>query len=136
MFCLIYVSSAVNLYSHDELLELIQTSVKNNLVRNITGFLIYTDGVFMQALEGREEDVEFIFDKILNDERHHQITVLSRKAIERRGFEKWSMGFKSVRHNELMLIDGYSAIANLKTMTNESLALKALLHFAESNRVL
>ena len=90
----------------------------------------------MQALEGDEEDVEFIFNKILNDERHYQVTVLSRRKVEYRSFDKWSMGFKSLRHNELVLIDGYSSVLNLKTLTNDSLALKVLLSFAEKNRIL
>ena len=134
MFCLIYVSSAVTPFtpfSSNKFSDLLDISVKNNSLRNITGFMIYKDGTFIQALEGDEADVEFTFDKILNDKRHHEVTVLSREHIEHRNFEAWSMGFKSLGRDEF-----YSPISNLKTLTKEGLALKDLLRFAKAHNML
>ncbi len=124
MYRLIYVSSVYHPLSADEISELLDVSITNNALRNITGFLIYAEGEFIQILEGKEVDVEFIFDKILNDKRHHAIKVLVRENIKRRSFETWSMGFKSLQPQELMPIDHSSPTTNLKTLAKYKLALK------------
>ena len=134
MFTLIYVSSAFKKLNHNELLEMLNISVKNNLERAVTGFLIYSDGNFIQALEGNESDVEFIFSKILNDKRHHDISVLDRSAIEHRNFEDWSMNFKILNDDETRRLNGYMPISKLNTLTGNGVALKLLLGFAENNR--
>ena len=104
MYHLIYASSARHPLNADELSELLNVSITNNALRNITGFLIYTEGEFIQILEGEKVDVEVIFDKILNDKRHHEIKVLVREVIKRRSFETWSMGFKTLQSHKLMPI--------------------------------
>lgn len=113
---------------------MLNISVKNNLERAVTGFLIYSDGNLIQALEGNESDVEFIFSKILNDKRHHDISVLDRSAIEHRNFEDWSMNFKILNDDETRRLNGYMSISKLNTLTGNGVALKLLLGFAENNR--
>jgi hypothetical protein len=124
MYRLIYVSSACQPLNADEISELLDVSITNNALRNITGFLIYAEGEFIQILEGKKLDVEFIFDKISNDNRHHGIKVLVRENIKRRSFETWSMGFKALQSHELMPIDHCSPTTNLKTLAKYKIALK------------
>jgi hypothetical protein len=120
MYHLIYLSTARKLFTDNQLVELLTIAVKNNTIRNVTRFLIYVEGSFIQVLEGKKPDVELIFDKISNNNRHHQILVLDRSNIKKRNFETWSMGFNSFRHEELILIDGYSSISNLKLLDKQS----------------
>ena len=130
MFHLIYLSTARKLFTDNDLLEMLTISVKNNTLRNVTGFLIYVEGRFIQVLEGKKTDVEFIFDKILNNNRHHQITVLEKHNIKKRNFETWSMGFKSLsQDDELISIDGYSSISSLKSLDKQSDVLSTFMKF-------
>jgi hypothetical protein len=124
MYRLIYVSSACQSLTADEISELLDVSITNNALRNITGFLIYAEGEFIQILEGKKVDVEFIFDKILNDNRHHGIKVLVRENIKRRSFETWSMGFKAMHPHELKPIDHSSPTTNVKTLAKYKIAVK------------
>lgn len=130
MYHLIYLSSPRKLFTDNELVELLTISVKNNMLRNVTGFLIYVETNFIQVLEGKKTDVEFIFDMILKDNRHRQIIVLDRRKIKKRNFETWSMGFKSLRHeDELISIDGYSSISSLKSLSKQSDVLNTFMKF-------
>jgi len=134
MIRLIYVSSAYKLLSSNELSDLLSVSVKNNVLRNITGFLIYLDGNFIQVLEGHEVDVDFFYNKILSDKRHHDVIIIDRSNIDCRDFESWSMGFKALDHDEIAQITGYSTISNLKSLAMNGDALDILLQFLKNNR--
>jgi len=134
MIRLIYVSSAYTLLSSNELSDLLSISVKNNILRNITGFLIYLDGNFIQVLEGHEADVDFFYKKILNDKRHHDVIIIDRSNIEHRDFDSWSMGFKALAQDEIAQITGYSTISNLKSLAMNGDALDILLQFLKNNR--
>lgn len=57
MIQLIYVSSAVNLMSEDELLDLLAQSSQRNKRKGVTGLLLYAGGNFIQVLEGEQSDV-------------------------------------------------------------------------------
>jgi hypothetical protein len=130
MYHLIYISTARKLFTDNDLLKMLTISVKNNTLTNVTGFLIYVEGRFIQVLEGKKTDVEFIFDKILNNNTHHQITVIERHNIKKRNFETWSMGFKSLSQNdELISIDGYSSISSLKSLDKQSDVLNTFMKF-------
>ena len=61
MYHLIYLSTARKLFTDNELVKMLTISVKNNTLMNVTGFLIYVEGRFIQVLEGKKTDVEFIF---------------------------------------------------------------------------
>ena len=90
---LLYASSAVELLGSEELTDLLDACVRNNRRRNITGLLMYDGGNFIQALEGRREDVLEIFERIRADSRHSGVVVLTQGNVEGRCFEDWSMGF-------------------------------------------
>ncbi len=96
MISLVYVSSAVHLMSNEELLEVLHISQTNNEKYFVTGMLLYMGGNFMQVLEGPEEGVTAIFEKIKNDKRHFNITVISMEPIVERQFEKWTMAFRNL----------------------------------------
>ena len=93
MFYLIYVSSAVKLMDNDELLTLLEQSREKNLRLGITGMLLYSEGNFMQMLEGDRQVVLELYDAIRNDYRHKGVMTIRSDNIEERNFEDWSMGF-------------------------------------------
>ncbi len=96
MFQIVYVSSARDLLSHDDLLGVLRVSRRNNAAVGVTGALLYTDGNFMQVLEGPREAVMETFDRIERDARHRGVLVMLRQEIEEREFPEWSMGFRTL----------------------------------------
>lgn len=96
MISLIYVSSAVRLFTDAELVELLRVSRENNQQENVTGMLLYKGGNFLQVLEGPEEAVLRLYQKISQDPRHVDVMQLIKESIQERHFPDWSMGFQNV----------------------------------------
>lgn len=104
---LIYVSSATRLMSKDELVQLLTRARDFNQLYEVTGMLVYSDGTFIQVLEGNPEVIEDLYRHIERDPRHHRCIVLLRQIITERAFEGWSMGFRSTSPAEVESIVGY-----------------------------
>lgn len=96
LISLIYASSATQLMSQQELTRLLKTTHKNNSSRGLTGLLLYNQGNFIQALEGPEEAVMQVYNKIQTDPRHHSIVLLGKEPIAKRQFPNWAMGFRNL----------------------------------------
>ena len=108
MFFLVYVSSAVKLFSPSELISLMAKSQENNAKKGITGMLLYKGGNFMQLLEGEEELVRNLFHKIAVDQRHQGEMVLLQGQSEERQFPTWSMGFRDMNSPQTLNLPGYN----------------------------
>jgi hypothetical protein len=91
---LIYVSSAIKKLSNDELDAILQSSVRHNQRQEITGMLLYSDGNFMQVIEGEESRINETYERICEDMRHRNIILVNQETISEREFEGWSMGFR------------------------------------------
>ena len=108
MYFLIYVSSAVNLFSDEELTKLLETAREKNHAQDITGLLLYAAGNFMQVLEGPEKDVRETHTRISRDPRLRGLITLMQGNREGRDFADWSMGFKKLDGPDALTIPGYS----------------------------
>ncbi|GAB2578144.1 BLUF domain-containing protein [Microlunatus antarcticus] len=96
MFTTAYTSVMVRPMSDPELAELLATSRARNAERGITGLLLYRAGRVMQMLEGEQDEVHALYDRIRMDVRHQDVTnVWTSKATERR-FPSWTMGFEDL----------------------------------------
>jgi len=108
MLSLIYVSSSIKLLNDTELLDILKISRENNGSKDITGLLLYKSGNFMQALEGPDEVVNALYEKIKADPRHKDVSVISREQITARQFSKWEMAFTNLDNPEIKNESGYS----------------------------
>jgi len=93
---MVYVSSASRLLDEAELNEILRVSRVNNRRDGISGMLLYKDGNIMQVLEGPEEKVAALVDKLQQDPRHYGLQVLLEDRIKQRQFDKWAMAFHQV----------------------------------------
>lgn len=109
---IIYASSAWQLLSEDEILNILEVSRENNAKRNITGILLYKDGNFLQVLEGDEEAVTRLYQTIERDQRHKGLILLAKRKIAEREFPDWSMGFVNLGTIDPASVPGYSSILN------------------------
>lgn len=62
-----------------------------NLRDNVTGALICRHDLYLQWLEGPEAVVQATYDRIAQDDRHVEVTLLSAQPITQRLFASWSM---------------------------------------------
>ena len=65
---------------------------QNNRSLDVSGILMAVGNFFLQVLEGPNDRVETLLEKIGKDERHSDIRVLYRGALPDRIFGQWSMG--------------------------------------------
>ena len=76
-----------------EIQNILAYSRRNNHRLGATGALLFTQGCFVQALEGNREMLEDLFERLQGDERHHDVTILSFERIEERAFADWDMAY-------------------------------------------
>jgi hypothetical protein len=108
MLSLIYVSSSIKQLSDAELLDILKVSRENNSTQDITGLLLYKGGNFMQALEGPEEAVRALYEKIKQDPRHKDVSIISSEQIQARQFPAWEMAFQNLDAASVRNEPGYS----------------------------
>ena len=114
---LIYVSAATHELSDAELDVILESSIRHNTARQITGMLLYSCGNFMQVLEGPAADIDETYTRICQDPRHHQIFLLSRDPITEREFPAWHMSFRRLTRSDAathpafaaLFVDGFDA---------------------------
>jgi hypothetical protein len=76
-----------------EVNTILSASRHNNGAANITGALLFNAGVFAQVLEGPLGAIEATFERIQQDERHGDVSLLALEPIPHRFFPNWAMGF-------------------------------------------
>ena len=108
MFQLIYASHAKQAFNEIELISLLKAARTKNLKLNITGMLLYKDGIFMQLLEGDETEVRKLFSTIKHDNRHEKVVVLFEKSCDHSVLSDWSMGFLNLESDYAKSIPGYT----------------------------
>ena len=91
---LVYASVATERFDERRIPDLLARSREKNGDMDVTGLLLYEGGTFLQALEGKADVIEELFDTIRNDPRHTDCKVVLREPISERAFPDWSMGFR------------------------------------------
>jgi hypothetical protein len=76
-----------------EVTNILARSRENNVRDGITGALLFNAGCFAQVLEGPLNSVETAFERIQQDERHGEVSLLALEPINSRSFPNWAMGF-------------------------------------------
>ncbi|MBC6718691.1 MAG: BLUF domain-containing protein [Aurantimonas coralicida] len=77
----------------DAVQQILATSQENNLQAGVTGALMFNSGCFAQILEGPMDALEETFERIQQDERHGDVSLLAFQPTTTRTFENWSMAF-------------------------------------------
>ena len=134
---MVYVSSAAQLFTDDQLEELLEKSRANNRRLDISGMLLYKDGNFMQFLEGPRDRVIALSKKIQADPRHRGMVVLYKEDKPERQFTDWSMGFKKYSSSEKLIIPGHNNFLDLpltseQFLLNPSRTMQLLLSFKKT----
>ncbi|SKB68035.1 Sensors of blue-light using FAD [Salegentibacter holothuriorum] len=116
---LAYVSRQSHVISDKDLKNLLQKSRNNNTRIGVTGMLIYFQGIFIQYLEGEQENVDWLYSKIAKDKRHQSIIELDSGYSKERAFSDWSMAFKKLQKDEAFEILGYKDLETAQLFENK-----------------
>jgi len=84
----------------EEVNDILATSRANNERDGITGALMFNAGCFAQVLEGPLDVVELAFERIQQDDRHSEVSLLAMEPIEARSFPNWAMGFVGISDDD------------------------------------
>ncbi|NOI79761.1 BLUF domain-containing protein [Vibrio tubiashii] len=90
---LIYVSTVSDAFSLSSVDEILVAAQRNNGENGITGILYFNHKYFMQYLEGDKQEVESTYKRILEDNRHYNVLLLDKSALDERQFGCWSMAY-------------------------------------------
>ena len=139
IFFLVYVSSAVELMSSEDIRFLLSLCHVNNTKLNITGMLLHRDGNFMQMIEGDEKVVRSLLAKISKDPRHKNIITLIEGTTEERQFPDWTMAFRELNSPEVKALPGFNEFLNTPLTdklfeSKPSSAQRLLLSFKKNGR--
>ena len=90
---LFYVSRATSQFDSAVVQDVLQVARRNNRQLDVTGCLLYSGTFFAQVLEGRNEAVQPLAQRIALDPRHRDVRVLIENHRIDREYGDWSMGY-------------------------------------------
>ncbi|GGF13682.1 hypothetical protein GCM10011383_26140 [Hymenobacter cavernae] len=114
--------------TESQLEELLTKARATNTANSLTGVLLYSNGDIMQVLEGEQEMVQHIYEKIRQDIRHRDVSTLADGQIQRRNFSQWSMGFKAVDPADFMHLAGYLNVSKPNYLKSHGRVADSMLH--------
>jgi hypothetical protein len=131
---LLYASRAAEPVPDGLIEALLQQARRNNTALGITGVLCHGADVFLQALEGGRDPVNALYNRIVVDRRHRQVTLLVYEEIFERRFAGWTMGQVNLskvnsstllKYSERALIDPYSLSGRASAALTDELIVTA-----------
>jgi len=105
---IVYVSFSSEELSEAELQSLLKEVRSKNEQQQVTGLLLHNDGSFIQVIEGRQQTIQELFERIKKDSRHTNVVKLLEEPIKKRAFPDWSMGFRKISPEQSSAIPGFS----------------------------
>ncbi|HEU0135500.1 MAG TPA: BLUF domain-containing protein [Allosphingosinicella sp.] len=88
---LTYTSRARLDLRDEDLSAIHQTARHLNALDGITGLLLFDGSRFLQIVEGSEDAVDNLVERLRMDPRHSAFEVRDERDVERRAFPDWSM---------------------------------------------
>ena len=124
---LLYASRPATPLSAAILDEILAQSRTNNPQQGITGILCFSDNIFIQVLEGGRDEVCETYNKIVRDDRHREVRILTYDEISERRFGGWTMGQVNIAKVNPSLLLKYSEKPSLNPFSCSGLASMSLL---------
>lgn len=96
---MVYVSIAANPVDpsrggvQTDIGRILMQARRNNPKRQVGGVLYFRNNYFLQCLEGEQQAVNEVFQKIARDPRHYKVRTVSLKRVNERLFSNWSMKY-------------------------------------------
>lgn len=88
---IVYRSRAVFQTSDVDLFYLLAHAREKNRIANLSRVILYDRGHFFQGLEGANQELGKLWNRVRNDPCHSDIRILADQEIPVRLFEGWNM---------------------------------------------
>ncbi len=85
-YAICYVSTANQDISSSEIVEILQQTESRNNQHGINGMLVYSEGTFLEVIEGEKKMIKELFESISVDKRHKNLIVIFEKDINKKLF--------------------------------------------------
>lgn len=120
LLSLIYRSVIQKNVDEKMIIQLLADANQKNKELQISGLLFYDAPFFFQVLEGPEESVTALYEKILKDSRHSNVVLLTRENIKTRQYPKLGMHFIDIEKikTNAMTLEEYRGKNQLKPVNN------------------
>ena len=93
---LTYTSRARLDLSAQDLVEIHESARHSNALDGITGLLAFDGTRFLQVVEGSEEAIDDLVERLRGDPRHSAFEIRDERFVDARSFPNWSMELVSV----------------------------------------
>ena len=100
LYSICYVSTADSTVTSENVHTVFDGIIDKNLERSITGILLFSQGNFMQIMEGELDKLSELYQAIQEDPRHHHLIEILSTPIKDRIFENYQTGFSIVNDPE------------------------------------
>ena len=110
---LMYASRALPNVTQDDLTAILRKSKANNPQSGITGVLCFSQGIFLQVIEGGRGAVNKLYNQVVADPRHTDVELMIYEEIGERRFAGWAMGQVNMARLNPALMLKYSETATL-----------------------
>lgn len=88
---LIYRSVVTEGVGWRDIAKIINSACTKNDDLNVTGVLVLSEGCFLQVLEGPVAAVNHLYTRIVQDERHNDVELISYQQVMDRRYPNWAM---------------------------------------------
>ncbi len=103
---LFYVSnSSLSFKGQEDIDKILQKASSHNSAHGISGILLYHSGIFLQFIEGADDEVKKLYSKIFSDPRHNNVTLLFDIEAQHRIFSEWGMAYREVSGLDIEMIN-------------------------------
>ncbi len=113
---IMYSSQATEPMTITGLENILADARAGNQARNVTGALVYVDGVFFQLLEGERDVVRKLMSSIASDTRHHSVKAFYEAEVSVRAFESWHMAYLAPTAQQMSTWAGLPATATVEEL--------------------
>lgn len=112
----IYSSRAIRPMDAAALTSILEDARVDNERRDVTGALIYADGVFLQVLEGDLAVLTPLVERIGADTRHGEMKVFLQRSVGERAFADWRMAYVGPSEEDMARWAGLPGTVTIDTL--------------------
>ncbi len=110
---LLYASTLKSPFDPAVIESILAQSRSHNPAMGVTGILVHSDGIFLQAIEGGRKQVSQLYGHISSDPRHTDVVLLHYEEITERRYGGWTMGQVNLAKVNASVLLKYSETAEL-----------------------
>ena len=103
----------------EDLRNICKTAKAFNPLQEITGVLFYHKKRFLQLIEGEQDRLELLMNKIQHDDRHCQLIRVVDTPVQQRGFEDWNMDTFNLESDQRIDLEFVSSCTDLFSINKE-----------------